>query len=68
MLGYPVATAKRCFSRVRTTEKGYFREDEGKSCRSDNCRVIYGTVTVGQLVPGGQVTGITDGIRQSDWY
>lgn len=36
--------------------------------RSDNCRVIYGAVTMGQTVSGGQATGITDGIRLSDWY
>ena len=30
--------------------------------------VIYGAVTMGQTVSGGQATGITGGIRLSDWY
>ena len=41
---------------------------QGENWRSDNCRVIYGAVTVGQPVPCGQATGITGGIRLSDWY
>ena len=41
---------------------------QGENWRSDNCRVIYGAVTMGQTVSGGQATGITDGIRLSDWY
>ncbi|MCE4209814.1 hypothetical protein FJK68_12975 [Escherichia coli] len=61
----PRNDASRAYARQR---RDAFREDEGKSRRSDNCRVIYGAVTVGQPVSGGQATGITDGIRLSDWY
>ncbi|EPF0644937.1 hypothetical protein ACSQB6_002121 [Escherichia coli] len=30
--------------------------------------LFWEAVTVSQSVPGGQATGITDGIRLSDWY
>ncbi|WP_410974359.1 hypothetical protein [Escherichia coli] len=30
--------------------------------------LFWEAVTVSQSVPSGQATGITDGIRLSDWY
>lgn len=54
-------------ARVRDKE-GMIFVRKRENWRSDNCRVIYGAVTMGQTVSGGQATGITDGIRLSDWY
>ena len=47
----PRNDVSRAYARQRRDD---FREDEGKNRRSYNCRVIYGAVTVGQLVPCGQ--------------
>lgn len=41
---------------------------QGENWRSDNCRVVLKAVVVHQPVTCGQATGITGGIRLSDWY
>lgn len=41
---------------------------QGENWRSDNCRVVFEGVVVHQPVTCGQATGITGGIRLSDWY
>lgn len=68
MLRYPVATAKRCFPLVRAIKKRGTFVRQGENWCSDNCRVVLKAVMVSQPVTCGQATGITGGIRLSDWY
>ncbi|TGC09897.1 hypothetical protein CRG93_04505 [Escherichia sp. E2593] len=56
------------FARTHDKEGMTFERMRGKANVLIIAELFSKAVTVRQPVPGGQATGITDGIRLSDWY